>query len=255
MGKYMYHLDLREEQIKEARYALLPGDPGRVPLVASKLEEPYKLAFNREYCTYLGRLEDENVLVTSTGIGGPSTSIAMEELAQLGVNTYIRIGSTGAIQKYINIKDLVISSGSVRLDGASFHYAPIEYPAVAHHEIVTALINAADELKIKSHVGITACSDTFYPGQERYDSYTGYVRRSFQGNMAEWKKLNVLNYEMETAPVLTIASVFGHRAGCVMGVVVNRNKQEKIDKDIVKEAEEYAVSTAVLAMRKLVKSI
>ena len=251
----MYHLALHEEETSGAKYVFLPGDPGRVPLIASKLERSRKLAFNREYCTHLGQLEGENVLVTSTGIGGPSTSIAMEELAQLGVNTYIRIGSTGAIQEQIGVTELVISSGSVRLDGASFHYAPIEYPAVAHYEVVAALLNASDELNIKSHVGITACSDTFYPGQERYDSYAGYVRRSFQGSMAEWQKLNVLNYEMETAPVLTIASVFGHRAGCIMGVVVNRTKQESIDNDIVKLAEENAVSTAVLAMRKLIKGL
>ena len=253
MGKYMYHLDLDEDMIEGARYVFLPGDPGRVPLVASKLEDSCQLAFNREFCTYLGQLEGKKVLVTSTGIGGPSTSIAVEELAQLGVDTYIRIGSTGAIQKNIDLKEVVITSGSVRLDGASSHYAPIEYPAVAHHEVIKGLVSASEELGIKAHVGITASSDTFYTGQERYDSYLGYVRRSLQGSMEELQKLNVLNYEMESSTVLTMASIFGHRAGCVLGVVVNRTKQEEIDSLVIQKAEENAISVAVLAMKKLVK--
>ncbi len=254
MGKYLYHLDLNEKIVKGARFAFLPGDPGRVPLIASRLDDSFQLASNREFCTYLGRLAGENVLVTSTGIGGPSTSIAIEELAQLGVDTFIRVGSTGAIQKNIGVKEIIITTGSVRLDGASSHYASIEYPAVAHHEVVQALVEASNNLGISAHVGITASSDTFYPGQERYDSYSGYVKRSLQGSMAEFQRMNVLNYEMESAAVLTMTSVFNLRAGCVMGVVVNRTSQEKIDGEAIKEAENNAISVAISAMRKLVSS-
>ena len=254
MDKFVYHLNLGEKQVKGARFAFLPGDPGRVPLIASRLDDSCQLASNREFCTYLGRLEGENVLVTSTGIGGPSTSIAIEELAQLGVDTFIRVGSTGAIQKNIGVKEVIITSGSVRLDGASSHYASIEYPAVAHYEIVKALAEASESLGISAHVGITASSDTFYPGQERYDSFSGYVKQSLQGSMAELQRMNVLNYEMESAAVLVLASVFKLRAGCVMGVVVNRTKQEKLDSEAIKEAENNAISVAISAMRKIVSA-
>lgn len=246
------HLHLNSEMIMGAKYALLPGDPGRVPKIAAKLDHSMQLAFNREYCTYIGKSNGENVLVTSTGIGGPSTSIAIEELAQLGVNTYIRIGSTGAIQKHIGLKEVIVTSGSVRLDGASTHYAPIEYPAVSHYQVNGALIKASEELGIAAHVGVTVSSDSFYPGQERYDSYLGYVKRSLQGSMEEWQKLNALNYEMESATLLTMASIFGHRAGCVLGVIVNRTEQEQIRNDIIKEAEENAINVAIAAVSKII---
>ncbi len=245
------HLHLNSEMIMDAKYALLPGDPGRVPKIAERLEDSKQLAFNREYCTYIGKINGKSILVTSTGIGGPSTSIAVEELAQLGVNTYIRIGSTGAIQKRIGLRDVIITSGSVRLDGASVHYVPIEYPAVAHYQINNALLNASEELGIAAHVGVTVSSDTFYPGQERYDSHLGYVKRSLQGSMEEWQKLNALNYEMESATLLTMAGIFGHRAGCVLGVIVNRTEQEQIRSDIIKDAEENAINVAIGAIRKI----
>ncbi len=254
MNKLLPHLGLNKKMIKGAKYAFLPGDPGRVPQIASRLSNPTQLAYNREYCSYMGNIKGQNILVTSTGIGGPSTSLAVEELAQLGVGTFIRIGSTGAIQKHIGLKEVVVTSGSVRLDGASTHYAPLEYPAVAHPNVINALVNASSVLDIVAHVGITASADTFYPGQERYDSYHGYVRRSLQGSMAEMQKINVLNYEMESATLLTMASVFGHQAGCVLGVIVNRTEQEGIKAEVVKEAEENAISVAVLAMEKLIEN-
>lgn len=222
MGKSVscYHLDLDEKKIEGARFAFLPGDPGRVEAIAKTFDpESREIANKREYRTYLGKMNGQSVLVTSTGIGGPSTSIAVDELAQLGVKTFIRIGTTGAIQKRIKVGDVIITSGSVRLDGTSTHYAPIEYPAVAGYEVLHALVEAANTTGISYHIGITASCDTFYPGQERYDSYSGYVIKRFQGSMEEWQKLNVLNYEMESAPLLTIAGALGLQAGCVTGVI------------------------------------
>ena len=162
----------------------------------------------------------------STGIGGPSTSIAVEELAQLGVRTFLRVGTTGAIQPDIAVADVIVTTGSVRLDGASLHFAPLEYPAVAHFDCMTALVDAARELGHTVHVGITVASDTFYPGQERYDTVSGYVRRSLQGSRDEWAALHVLNYEMESATLFTMCAANGWRAGMVAGVLVNRTQQE-----------------------------
>ncbi|TBL36312.1 uridine phosphorylase, partial [Klebsiella oxytoca] len=138
------------------------------------------------------------VIVCSTGIGGPSTSIAVEELAQLGIRTFLRIGTTGAIQEHINVGDILVTTAAVRLDGASLHFAPMEFPAVSDFECMNALYKAAKDNGSTVHVGVTASSDTFYPGQERYDTYTGRVVRRFKGSMKEWQEMGVMNYEMES---------------------------------------------------------
>ena len=200
-----------------------------------------------EFCTYIAGIKNQKILVTSTGIGGPSTSIAIDELAQLGVTTFLRVGTTGAIQEYIDIGDVIITSGSVRLDGASTHYAPIEYPAVAHHEVLNALINGAKKINARYHVGVTASSDTFYPGEERQDSFTKYTLRRFQGSTAEWQKLHVLNYEMESSTVLTLTASMGLRGGCVTGVV-NKQNLEKISAGDLKAGEEMVVKVAAAAL-------
>jgi uridine phosphorylase len=252
--KSVYHLALDDTMIEGARVALLPGDPGRVAAIAATapIERARELACKREYRTALGYIGTVPVLVTSTGIGGPSTSIAIDELAQLGVRTFLRVGTTGAIQASVNVGDVIVTTGSVRLDGASTHYAPIEYPAVAHHEVVAALVRAAAQLAIPARPGITCSCDTFYPGQERYDSFTGYVPRRFRGITEEWEKLHVLNYEMESATVLTLTSAMGLRGGCAAGVVVNRHRSEAITKADLDLGEDNAVRVAVLAASYLV---
>ena len=188
---------------------------------------------------------------TINGIGGPSTSICVEELAQLGVRTFLRIGTTGAIQPHINVGDILVTTGAVRLDGASRHFAPIEYPAVANFECTTALYNAAKEKGIEPFVGITASSDTFYPGQERYDTYSGKVYRDYQGLLKQWQDLNVMNYEMESATLFTMCNALGLRAGMVAGVIVNRTQQEIPNEATMKDTEDKAVSVVVEAARKL----
>ncbi|HQU32510.1 MAG: uridine phosphorylase [Planctomycetia bacterium] len=247
----VYHLDLNSEKIQGAKIALLPGDPFRSQIIAETISGIYgtgnkKLAWKREFCTYLAEIGGIPLLVTSTGIGGPSASIAIDELAQLGIGTFIRVGTTGAIQERVDIGDVIITSGSVRLDGASTHYAPIEYPAVAHHEVLNALVEGAKKTKTRYHVGITASSDTFYPGEERYDSFTKYVLRKFQGATKEWQKLHVLNYEMESSTVLTLTASMGLRGGCITGVV-NRGGTGKIAKDSLKAGEENAIRVAIAA--------
>ena len=248
----VYHLDLDKKKIRGAKIALLPGDPFRSQTIAGKISEIYgtlneKLAWKREFCSYLAEIKGKKILITSTGIGGPSTSIAIDELAQLGVDTFVRVGTTGAIQDHINIGDVIITSGSVRLDGASTHYAPIEYPAVAHYEALNALVEGAKKTKVRYHVGITASSDTFYPGEERKDSFAKYVLRRFQGSTKEWQNLHVLNYEMESSTVLTLTASMGLRGGCITGVV-NKTGMEEITKESLKSGEENAIKAAVAAV-------
>ncbi|HHT9138871.1 MAG TPA: uridine phosphorylase [Candidatus Wunengus sp. YC60] len=251
----VYHLDIDKKKIQGAKIALLPGDPFRSQTIAGKISETYgtvneKLAWKREFCTYLAEIKGKKILITSTGIGGPSTSIAIDELAQLGVGTFIRVGTTGAIQDSINIGDVIITSGSVRLDGASTHYAPIEYPAVAHYEVLNALVEGAKKAKVGYHVGITASSDTFYPGEERKDSFAKYVLRRFQGSTKELQNLHVLNYEMESSTVLTLTASMGLRGGCITGVV-NKTGMENITKECLKLGEENVIKAAVAAVEYL----
>ncbi len=252
----VYHLALTASMLDGATVALLPGDPGRVEGIArtAPLTDARELAHKREYRTWIARAAGQPVIVTSTGIGGPSASIAIDELAQLGVRTFLRVGTTGAIQPHVDIGDVIVTTGAVRLDGASTHYAPIEYPAVAHHEVVAALVAAAAERGVPARVGITCTTDTFYPGQERYDSFSGYVPRRFQGITEEWRRLHVLNYEMEAATLLTMASAMGVRAGCVAGVVVNRTRSEHVSADDLHRGEANAVRVAVAAAVRLAAS-
>jgi uridine phosphorylase len=246
----VYHLALTRSQLGGATVALLPGDPGRVEAIArtAPLTDPRRLASKREFHTWLAHAAGHPVLVTSTGIGGPSTSIAVEELAQLGVRTFVRVGTTGAIQPDIDVGTVVVTTGAVRLDGASTHYAPIEYPAVAHHDVVTALLASARACGIPARAGVTCTTDTFYPGQERVNSFTGYVPRRFQGATEEWRRLGVLNYEMEAATLLTMASVMGLRAGCVSGVIVGRTRSEHVTPDDLQHGERSALRVAVGAV-------
>ncbi|MBI3802929.1 MAG: uridine phosphorylase [Nitrospirae bacterium] len=254
----VYHLDLSRNMLKGAKLALLPGDPFRVPKIAAQIEargggKAVELAWKREFRSFLGEVNGEPILITSTGIGGPSTSIAIEELAKLGVRTFLRVGTTGAIQPGMEIGDLVVTTASVRLDGASTHYAPIEYPAVSHPEVLLALIEAAgrhEEEGIRTHVGITASSDTFYAGEERTDGFSHYLLRRLRGLTDELQRLQVLNFEMESATLLTMCAALGLRAGVVTGVVNRRRKrgEDKITPERLRAGEENVIRVALTAV-------
>lgn len=254
----VYHLDLNKDAIRGAHVVLMPGDPGRSPLLARAIADAFGgryeiIASKREFTSCLAEVEGKNVLVTSTGIGGPSTSIAVDELAQLGLKTFVRVGTTGAIQERILDGDCVITTGAVRLDGASTHYAPIEYPAVASFDVVCALIEGAKKADIRHHLGITASSDTFYPGEERTDSFMQYKLRRFRGATEEWRALNVLNYEMEAATILTMTSAFGLKGGCLTGVV-NRGSTGRITTESLNTGQTSAIRLAVAAVPFLLKA-
>ncbi|SJL82766.1 uridine phosphorylase [Vibrio palustris] len=251
MTQAVFHLGVTTEDLQGATLAIIPGDPARVEKIANLMDNPQFLASQREYTVYRGELDGKSVVVCSTGIGGPSTSIAVEELAQLGVRTFLRVGTTGAIQPHVNVGDMIVTTGSVRLDGASSHFAPMEFPAVADFEVATAMKQAADESGAKVFTGVTASSDTFYPGQERYDTFSGRVVRRFQGSMQEWQDMGVLNFEMESATLLTMCASSGLKAGCVAGVIINRSQSETPDHDTLKKAETRSIKVVVEAARKL----
>lgn len=246
-----FHLGLDNADLHGATLAIVPGDPERVERIARLLDEPTHLASHREFTSWRGLLDGVPIVVCSTGIGGPSTSIAVEELAQLGVRTFLRVGTTGGIQPNVNPGDVIVTTGSVRLDGASLHFAPMEFPAVADFECVEALVGAARDAGARLHIGITASSDTFYPGQERYDTASGRVVANLRGSLSEWQSMGVLNYEMESATLFTMCASSGWRAGCVAGVLVNRTQQETPDAATIAATESDAVAIVVEAARRL----
>ncbi|MFT5482552.1 MAG: uridine phosphorylase [Halieaceae bacterium] len=247
----VFHLGLSREMLHGATLAIVPGDPERVKKIAELMDNASFLASHREYTSYLAYVNDQPVVVCSTGIGGPSTSIAVEELAQLGVTTFLRVGTTGAIQPQIDVGDVIVTQAAVRLDGASLHFAPMEYPAVADFACTTALVAASRTAGLEPHIGITASSDTFYPGQERYDTVSGRVTRRFKGSLLEWQELGVLNYEMESSTLFTMCAANGWRAGCVAGVIVNRTLKEIPDEATMKNTEIATIAIVVSAAKEL----
>ena len=222
-GGIQYHIELKPGDIPG--YVLLPGDPNRVNVITSLWDDVKEVAFHRQYRTAKGKYKGVDIAVTSTGIGGPAVEIALIELINIGAHTFIRVGSTGAIQPNINPGDLIITTAAMRLEGASKAYAPIEYPAVSSLSVTLALITAAETLGYPYHVGITASTDSFYAGQER-PSIKQYLPPWYRGFIESLRNMNVLNFEMEAATLFTLANIFGVRAGCVSAVFANRITNE-----------------------------
>lgn len=215
-----YHVKLQPGDV--APYVLLPGDPGRVAVVASQWDEAHEVASNREYVTYTGTYEGVPISCTSTGIGCPSTAIAMEELARVGATTFVRIGTCGTFQDRVHNGDMAIFDSAARYDGASRLYAPIEFPAVASHEVVEAAIQAGRELGYPSHVGTTRSADTFYAMHARPgSSFNDYWQSSWREHFEDLKRLNVVAAEMEASVIFVLARIWGLRAGGVAVVVDN----------------------------------
>lgn len=214
-----YHLMVGEGDV--ARYVLLPGDPGRVPKIAVTWDRYWHVATHREYVTYTGEYRGVRISATSTGIGGPSAAIAVEELLRAGADTFIRVGTTGSLRRDVGIGDLVISIAAVRLEGASRAYIFPEYPAVASYEVVLALIEAAETLGARYHVGITASTDSFYVGQGR-PGFKDYMPPWSRDLVKILRDAGVVNFEMEAATIFTLSSIYGARAGAVCAVIANR---------------------------------
>ncbi len=218
-GKRQYHIACAPGEV--ARYVLLPGDPERVPKIAGLWDQAKKVAYHREYQTYTGKVGGVPISATSTGIGCPSLAIGVEELAAVGADTFIRVGSSGSIQRDVKVGDVVISSAAVRLEGTSKQYVRVEYPAAADYEVLLALIQATEKLGYRYHIGVTASTDSFYLGQSR-PGLKGYTQSFAKEIMADLQAARVLNFEMETAALFTIAGVYGFRAGSVCAVFASR---------------------------------
>ena len=242
-----YHLHIKKGDV--GRYVILPGDPKRVPLIASQLDDAHLVADSREFVTYTGMLSGELVSVTSTGIGGPSSAIAMEELFRCGADTFIRMGTCGGIALPVMGGDVVIATGAVRAEGTSREYAPIEFPAVADYTVVTALRKAAETLSLKSHLGVVQCKDSFY-GQ--HDPEAMPVSYELLNKWEAWKRLGVLASEMESSTLFTVASYLGARAGSAFFVVANQER-EKLGMDNPKLHDtEPAIKVAIEGVRNLI---
>jgi uridine phosphorylase len=218
-----YHLEVSTGDVADA--VLLPGNPERVEKVTSTWDDHEVVAHHREYRTATGTYEGAPISVTSTGIGAPSAAIAVEELARVGADTFIRVGSCGAIQPETDVGDLVITSGAVRQEGTSKEYVRETYPAVADHAVVAALAAAADELGYDYHVGLTASTDSFYAGQSR-EGFRGFLARDSEERIEELRRAGVLNFEMEASAILTLAGIYGLRAGAVCTVYADRTTGE-----------------------------
>ena len=222
-----YHIQCKSGDV--SRYVLLPGDPGRVKLIADQWDESRFIASHREYTTYSGKYSGVPVTSCSTGIGGPGASIAIEELAELGADTFIRIGTCGAIQENIKCGDLIICSGAMRQDGTSDEYIDKTYPAIANHEIVLALIEACERLGKTYHVGISCSTSSFYCGQAR-PGFKGYNQSVTENKIPDLQAAGVMNFEMEAATILTLAGLYKLRAGAIFTVVADRNKNQFVNK-------------------------
>ena len=215
-----FHIQCKEGDV--GRYCILPGDPGRCEKIAAYFDDPVKVQSNREYTVYTGTLLGEKVSVCSTGIGGPSAVIAMEELHAIGADTFIRVGTCGGIALQVQSDDVVIATGAIRHEGASREYAPIEFPAVSDYRIQEALVQAAKNLGKSWHAGVVQCKDSFY-GQ--HDPARMPVSYELQAKWEAWKRLGVLASEMESAALFCCAAALGVRCGSCFHVVWNQERE------------------------------
>ncbi|MFC7045536.1 nucleoside phosphorylase [Halobacteriaceae archaeon GCM10025711] len=240
-----YHVAVGPGDVADT--VLLPGNPERVDKITAFWDDAEEVAHHREYRTATGTYDGVPISVTSTGIGSPSASIAVEELARVGADTFIRVGSCGAIQPEMDVGDLVITSGAVRQEGTSKEYVREDYPAVADYEVVSALVAAAEELGYDYHVGLTMSADSFYAGQGR-PGFEGFTAAGSEELVQELQDANVKNIEMEASAILTLANVYGLRGGTVASVYANR-----VTGEFRTEGESRAAETASLAVKLLAR--
>lgn len=243
-----YHIGFINEA--GARYAILPGDPGRVEKIASHLEHPRFVSQNREYTTWVGELEGEPVLVMSTGMGGPSAAIGVEELHQVGVHTVLRIGTCGGMALPVKGGDLVVATGAIRMEGTSKEYVPIEFPAVANLDVTNALVNSAKELGHPYHAGVVQCKDSFYGQHSPERMPAGY---ELLNKWDAWLKAGALASEMESSAVFIVSQILGMRAGCVLNVLWNQERAKNGMEDIETHDMTAAIQVSIEAIRKLIR--
>lgn len=244
----LYHIQVAKGEV--GRYVILPGDPKRCAKIAQYFDDPVLVADSREYVTYTGTLDGVKVSVTSTGIGGPSAAIAMEELFMCGADTFIRVGTSGGMDIDVKSGDLVIANGAIRMEGTSREYAPIEYPAVADFQVTTALVQAAKNNGMPHHVGVVQCKDSFY-GQ--HSPETKPVSYELTDKWNAWVRMGCKASEMESAAVFIVADYLKVRAGAVLLVMANQERAKAGLENPVVHDTDVAIRTAVEAVRLLIR--
>lgn len=242
-----YHIQVAPGEV--GKYVILPGDPKRCASIAKYFDDPVMIADNREYITYTGYLDGEKVSVTSTGIGGPSASIAMEELVQCGADTFVRIGTCGGMDLKVKGGDIVVATGAIRMEGTSREYAPIEFPAVANLDVINALADSAKELNAPFHTGVVQCKDSFY-GQ--HSPETKPVSYELENKWEAWMRLGCLASEMESAALFTVASYLKARCGSAFLVVGNQERAKRGMENPQVHDTDLAVRVGVGALRRLI---
>lgn len=242
-----YHLGIRAGDV--GKYVILPGDPKRCAKIAAYFEDAKLVADQREFTTYTGYLDGEKVSVTSTGIGGPSAAIALQELVLCGADTFVRVGTCGGIEPTVKSGDLVIATGAVRMEGTSKEYAPIEFPAVADYHVAGALEDAARKLGLLGHVGVVQCKDSFYGQHEPEKMPVSY---ELTHKWEAWKRLGCLASEMESAALFVAGAYLRVRVGSVFLVVANQEREKLGLENPVVHDTDAAIRTAVEALRTLI---
>lgn len=243
-----YHIQVAKGEV--GRYVILPGDPKRCEKIAAYFDNPKLIADNREYVTYTGTLDGVSVSVTSTGIGGPSASIAMEELVKCGADTFVRVGTCGGMQLDVMGGDMVVATGAIRMEGTSKEYAPIEYPALADIDIVNALSQATKNLGLKAHRGVVQCKDSFY-GQHSPEIKP--VSYELLDKWQAWLRMGCLASEMESAALFIVSQFLRVRCGSVFLVMANQERAAKGLDNPVAHDTDAAIRTAIEAIRILIK--
>lgn len=230
-------------------YCILPGDPGRVPAIAAYFDDAHEVACNREFRVWTGFLLGEKVTACSTGIGGPSAAIAMEELHKCGAHTFLRTGTCGGIDINVRSGDIVVATGSVRYEHTSLEYAPIEFPAVGNFDAVNALVRAAQTLGLPVHTGVVQSKDSFY-GQHSPDASP--VSYELKAKWEAWKRLGVKASEMESAALYVVAAALGVRCGACFQVIWNQERERAGLDQIMITDTSGAVRVAVEALKTLI---
>lgn len=249
-NELQYHIRCAEGDV--GRYVILPGDPGRCEKIAAYFDNAEFVSQNREYTVYTGTLLGEKVSVCSTGIGGPSSAIAMEELFAVGADTFIRVGTAGGINLKVHGGDVVIATAAVRQEGTAREYAPIEYPAAASFDVTQALVWAAEEMGSRFHTGVVQSKDSFY-GQHSPDRMP--IEGELKARWEAWKRLGVLCSEMESATQFVVADSLGARAGAVFHIVWNQERKNEGLDDVSEQNEDtdLAIRTAIEALKILIE--
>ena len=243
-----YHINCVPGDV--GRYCILPGDPGRVPAIAALFDDAKQVAYNREFNVWTGTLLGEKVTACSTGIGGPSAAIAMEELRKCGADTFIRTGTCGGIDLDVQSGDIVVATGAIRFEHTSLEYAPIEFPAVADFQITNCLAQATKALGLPLHTGVVQCKDSFY-GQHSPDASP--VSYELKAKWESWKRLGVKASEMESAALFVVAAALGCRCGSCFHVVWNQEREAAGLDQKMSEDTTASVKVAVEALTLLIQ--